>query len=116
MPGADEEIIEYLEDKVFFSDSITVMLSDGKDPTAILNELLGEKGLEINERLPCKFQCNCSRDRMERNLISLGSKEIYDMADTQHGAELQCHFCNSKYYFTEEELRALAKNSLPKNT
>lgn len=107
MPGANEEIVEYLEDKVFFADSVTTMLTDGLEPSQILERLLGEKGLEINDRLPCKYQCNCSRDRMERNIISLGAVEISEMADEQHGAELQCHFCNKKYNFTEDELRSL---------
>lgn len=107
MPGTDDETINYLEDKIFLADSITCMLTDGLDPTGILQRLLGEKGLEITDRLPCKFECNCSRERMERNLISLGRKELVDMADEQHGAELMCHFCNRKYYFTEDELRAL---------
>lgn len=107
MPGANEEIVEYLEDKVFFADAITTMLTDGLEPSQILERLLGEKGLEINDRLLCKYQCNCSRDRMERNIISLGPMEISEMADEQHGAELQCHFCNKKYNFTEDELRSL---------
>jgi len=107
MPGADESIVEYLEDKVFFADSITCMLSDGLDPSGVLEKLLGEKELKINEKVPCRYLCNCSRDRMERNLMSLGAKELLEMADEQHGAELQCHFCNKKYNFSEENLREL---------
>jgi len=107
MPGADESIVEYLEDKVFFADSITCMLSDGLDPSGVLEKLLGEKELKINEKEPCRYLCNCSRDRMERNLMSLGVKELLEMADEQHGAELQCHFCNKKYQFSEENLREL---------
>lgn len=107
MPGADESIIEFLEDKVLLADSITYMLSEGLGPSEVLGKLLGEKDLEINDKLPCRYLCNCSRERMERNLISLGAKEIIDMADEQHEAELQCHFCNKKYHFTEEELRGL---------
>ncbi len=107
MPGADKEIIEYLEEKVLLSDSITYMLSNGMDASDVLESLLGEKGLSITDRLPCRYQCTCGRDRMERNLISLGAEEIEKMADEQHGAELQCHFCNARYHFTEEELRAL---------
>jgi molecular chaperone Hsp33 len=109
MPGADEEIVRYLEEKVLLADSITYMLSSGMDASAVLESLLGEKELQVTDRLPCKYKCYCSRDRMERNLISLGAKEIREMADEQHGAELQCHFCNTRYYFTEEELRSLAE-------
>jgi len=109
MPEADEETIGYLEDKVMYADSVTYMLSSGMDASAILDSLLGEKGLQYVEKLPCRYKCNCSRERMERNLISLGAKELSEIADEQHGAELQCHFCNTKYHFTEEELRALIK-------
>lgn len=109
MPGASEEIIGYIEEKVMFADSITCMLTDGMDAEAVLRSLLGEKDLQVIERLPCSYRCTCSRDRMERNLITLGAEEILKMADEQHGAELQCHFCNSRYHFTEEELRALIK-------
>lgn len=112
MPGTDEETIRYLEDKIFLSDSITYMLSEGMDAGQILNKLLGEKEPVLIDTLPCKYVCNCSRERMERNLISLGPKEIIEMADEQHGAELQCHFCNSKYYFSEEELRALCESGV----
>ena len=107
MPGADESLVEYLEEKVILADSITYMLSEGIDPSGVLEKLLGEKGLEITEKTPCSYQCNCSRDRMERNLISLGAKELLEMAEEQHGAELQCHFCNKRYHFTEEELKEL---------
>ncbi|NLK86632.1 MAG: Hsp33 family molecular chaperone HslO [Clostridiaceae bacterium] len=107
MPGADESIIDFIEDKVFLADSITYMLSTGMDAEAVLDSLLGEKELVITDRLPCKYKCNCSRERMERNLISLGAKELEEMAQEQHGAEVQCHFCNTKYQFTEAELRGL---------
>ncbi len=108
MPGAEESLVEFIEEKVLLTDSITYMLSEGLDASAVLERLLGEKELEITETLQCKYLCNCSRDRMERNLISLGAKELLEMAEEEHGAELQCHFCSKKYYFNEEELKALA--------
>lgn len=107
MPGTEESIIDDIEDKILMSDSITYMLSEGMSASDIMEKLLGDKDLVISEILPCKYQCNCSRDRMERNLISLGEKELMDMADEQHGAELHCHFCNKKYHFSEEQLREL---------
>lgn len=107
MPGADEELVKYLEGKVLLTDSITYMLSEGLDPSAVLEKLLGEKELEITERVPCMYLCNCTLDRMERNLISLGAKELLEMADEQHGAEIECHFCSKKYHFSEEDLRGL---------
>ena len=110
MPDADESIISYLEDKINNLPPITKMLSQGKTPENILEEILGEKGLKILEKAECQYKCNCSRERMRRNLISLGKGEIEDMIKEQHGAEVECHFCNTKYNFSEEELRELVEN------
>lgn len=110
MPGADDSLIEYLENRISSTASVTSLLSEGKSPEGILNELLGEKGLVITEKYPCRYVCNCSRDRMERNLISLGKKELISLAEEQHGAELQCHFCNRKYSFTEAEIMELVQS------
>lgn len=107
MPGAEDGIISYLEDKIANTPSVTSLLKEGKTPEEILGIFLGEKSLVITDRTICQYRCTCSRERMERGLISLGPKEIIDMAREQHGAELQCHFCNSKYPFTEEELMGL---------
>jgi len=107
LPGAGEEIIEHLEEKLKSIPPVTTLLYEGKTPEQILELLLGEKGLEVLEKSPCEFFCNCSRERMERNLLSLGRKEIADIIQEQHGAELQCHFCNSKYDFSEDELMKL---------
>lgn len=104
MPGADEELIDFLENKVRSVKPVTTLLSEGKSPEDILNSILGDKGLEILETAPCSYACNCSRERMERNLLSIGEDEIMAMVREQHGAELSCHFCNNKYYFTEEQL------------
>lgn len=110
MPGADEGLVEYLENRISVTPSVTSLLSEGKSPEGILNELLGEKQPEITERYPCRYVCNCSRDRMERNLLSLGRKELLSLAEEQHGAELQCHFCNRRYSFTEAEITDLAQS------
>ncbi len=107
MPGAEEGAVEALESKVASLKPVTTLFEEGKSPEEVLELILGEMDLEITEKYPCKYVCNCSRERMERNLISLGAKDILEMAQEQHGAELQCHFCNEKYYFTEEELMNL---------
>lgn len=107
MPDAGDDIIEYLEEKLCVVPSISAMLAEGKTPEDVLEILLGEKGLKVAERQPCRYQCNCSRERMERNMLSLGRQEIQEIIDDQKGAELQCHFCNTKYQFTEEDLLQL---------
>jgi len=110
MPGAEEDIIDYLENKIKILPSVTNMLSDGKTPEDILELILGEKGLEILDKVPCAYKCSCSRERMERNLLSIGAKDIIEIIEEKHGAELNCHFCNKKYYFTEEDLKKLLEN------
>ena len=107
MPGAEEDIIKHLESKIASMPPITKLLSEGKSPEDILDILLGEKGLKIADKNECKYQCNCTRDRMERNLISLGKQELLSMIEEQKGAETHCHFCNKKYKFCEEDLRKL---------
>jgi len=107
MPGAEEGLVEALENKICSLKPVTTLLEEGKSPEDLLELILGEIGLEITEKYSCRYLCNCSRDRMERNLISIGTKDIMEMAVEQHGAELQCHFCNRKYNFTEEELMSL---------
>ncbi len=111
MPGADEDVIDFLENKVRSVKPVSTLLSEGKRPEDILDIILGEKGLEILEIAPCGYACNCSRERMERNILSIGESEIMDMIREQHGAELSCHFCNSKYYFTEEQLLELLRKA-----
>lgn len=107
MPGAGEDIIDYIEEKINIMPPLTQLLSEGKSPEQILEVILGEKGLEILDKTPSSFSCNCSRDRMERNLISLGKTEIEDIINEQKSAELQCHFCNTRYDFSEPDLTKL---------
>jgi molecular chaperone Hsp33 len=108
MPGAPDEVVTKLEDSLIGLAPVTSMLAEGKTPEEILDMVIGWLGLEINSKSPCEFRCNCSRERMEKNLISLGAREILNIAEEQHGAELHCHFCNSKYFFEEAELHELA--------
>lgn len=107
MPGAEEELVDFLEKRINSLPAVTTLLSGGKDAEGILELILEEKGLVVADKVPCRYVCNCSRDRMERNILSLGEKEIRDIISEQHGAELQCHFCNKKYKFSEEDLLKL---------
>lgn len=107
MPGADEGIIDMLEQKVITMPRITQLLLEGKTPEEVLELILGDWSLKISEKTTTNYVCNCSRDRMERNLITLGREEIRDLIAEQRGAELVCHFCNKKYVFSEEELANL---------
>jgi molecular chaperone Hsp33 len=107
MPFTDEKIIDALEEKLAKVTSVTAMLDAGMTPEQILEELLGEFELEINEKIPTEFYCNCSRQRVEKALISIGKKELQEMIDDGKPINLNCHFCNTDYEFTVEDLKRL---------
>lgn len=107
MPGAEEETVEKLEKKLIGFPSISKLLADGYTPEQILDTLLEDMEPRVIEKVPTSFTCNCSRDRMERNLISIGKEDLLEILDDGKGAELQCHFCNQKYNFTHEDIEKL---------
>lgn len=104
MPDASETTIQKIEEKISELSSVTTLLLEGKSPEDILELVLGELELKLGERSDCAYKCNCSRERMERNLISLGVQELKDILTEQAEAETQCHFCNSKYLFNKADL------------
>ncbi|MFR5601560.1 MAG: Hsp33 family molecular chaperone HslO [Lachnospiraceae bacterium] len=111
MPDASEEIISGLEAKLAGIQSITALLDQGMTPEQILEHILGEFTLEINDRIPTRFYCNCTKDRVEKALISVGRKEIQTMIDDGKTIEVNCHFCGKHYYFTVEELGEILKKA-----
>ena len=111
MPFTDEKVIEALEKKISEVQSVTSMLKLGMTPEDILNELLGEFHPEISEKIPAEFHCDCSKKRVEKVLISLGKKELTSIINDGKPVELKCHFCNSGYTFTTEELKEILKKS-----
>lgn len=104
-------MIDRLEAKLSNVKSVTALLDAGMTPEQILEELLGEFGVEINEKIPTGYQCDCSRERIEKALISLGKKELEDMIHDGETIEVGCQFCNKKYPVTVEELKSLLARS-----
>ncbi len=111
MPFVDEKVVDRLEEKLAEVKSVTTMLDNGYTPEMILEELLGEFGLEITDTMPTEFHCNCDKERVEKALISVGRKSLNDMVQDGKTIEVNCHFCNAKYEFTVEELKNLIKRS-----
>nr|WP_296007711.1 Hsp33 family molecular chaperone HslO [uncultured Blautia sp.] len=107
MPFTEEEVINKLEDNLKRVTSVTGMLEEGKTPEQILETLLEGFDLEINDRIPTQFRCNCSKERVEKALISIGKKEIKEMIDEGQEIEMNCHFCNKNYLFSVEELKRI---------
>lgn len=111
MPGASEEIISGLEERLKEITSITSLLDAGNTPEQILQKVLGGFGLEILDSMPVQFHCNCSKSRIEKALISVGKKELQSMIDDGETIEVNCHFCNKHYPITVEELKELLEKA-----
>ena len=111
MPFAGEEVIAKLEENLKDITSITTLLSEGKTPEDLVEILCKDLDPIINDKMDTGFYCNCDRARVEKALISIGKKEIKEMIDEGKEIEMNCHFCNTSYTFSVEELKELAKKS-----
>ncbi len=110
MPYTGEDVIGRLEEKLTHMSHVTTLLEEGNTPEQILESVLGDMGLEITDTMPVCFRCDCSRERVEKVLLSLGREELQSLIDEGRGAQLNCHFCNTDYSFTTEELEKLARS------
>ena len=109
MPFAEESTIAKLEENVQKISSVTSLLEEGHTPESLLEKVLDGFDMEINEKIPTEFYCNCSRDRVEKALISIGRKELNEMIQEGKPIEMNCHFCNHNYEFTVEELKEILR-------
>ena len=105
MPFAEEAVISQLEDNLKGITSVTGLLDEGNTPEQLLERLLGNLNLELSDTLPVRFCCNCSKTRVEKALISIGRQELKSMIQEGKPVELNCHFCNTNYQFSIEELK-----------
>ncbi|MEG2440868.1 MAG: Hsp33 family molecular chaperone HslO [Acetivibrio sp.] len=111
MPFADEKVISRLEEKISEIAGITDLLNQNMTPEMILEYLLGEFGVEILDKIETKFACNCTKERVERAIISIGKKDILEMIEDNKPIEVNCHFCNTNYVFEVNELKDILKRS-----
>ena len=101
------EVIEKIEEKIGSIAPVTTLISEGKSPEDILELILGDLNLEINEKIEAGFRCNCSRERIEKALISIGRKELETMVSENKPIEVGCHFCNKKYNFNVNDIEQI---------
>ncbi len=107
MPDATEETISIVEEKISTIKSVTSMLVNGLDPEGIINLILGGLDPEILDKMPVRFHCNCSKERVSKALIAIGRKELDNIIADNEPIEVKCHFCNKAYNFTVDELKKL---------
>ena len=107
MPDATEEVIDKLEKRIKEVKSVTEMLENGMTPEKILEHMLGDMELEILDTVQTQFHCNCSKERVSKAVMSIGAKDLKEMVDDNKPIEVNCHFCNSHYTFSPEELEQM---------
>ncbi len=109
MPFAREQTICRLEENLKKVSSVTSLLNQGYTPEQLLEVLFEGLGLEVTDTVPAQFYCNCSKERVEHAVASIGRKEIQEMIQDGEDIEVKCHFCNTAYRYTVEELREIIK-------
>ena len=107
LPGAEEGVIAQVEQGVLSAGPVTALLDRNPDPEALLRTVLSGFDVELLESSPISYKCYCSRDRVERALISMGVEELEDLLAEQGGCELGCQFCDKVYRYTAGELKEL---------
>ncbi|WP_243292557.1 Hsp33 family molecular chaperone HslO [Bacillus sp. FJAT-47783] len=107
MPGTEESTIAQIENRLSSLEPISKLIQKGLTPEEILEEVLGKENVKIIDKMPVKFQCQCSKERFMNAIVSLGADEIQAMIDEDEKAEAECHFCHETYHFSKEELESL---------
>ncbi|QWV96899.1 Hsp33 family molecular chaperone HslO [Geomonas nitrogeniifigens] len=107
IPPVDPLVVEELMNHIEQLPSLSELLHGGKTPEEIMELLLSGMEYDILEKRAIGFACSCSRERIERVLISMGKKELSSMLKEQHGAEVTCEFCGERYRFSEADLERL---------
>ncbi len=111
LPGADDTTITKLEESVGNIKPITTLIDEGNSPEDILKIALNGFDVEVLYEQPIEYKCNCSRERVEGALISIGEADLEKIIEEDGEANLECHFCERSYHFNREELKRLLKSA-----
>jgi molecular chaperone Hsp33 len=111
LPGAEDDTIDRIEAGIQQAGAVTANLAEGLTAEQLLQKVLGALDLEILETTPVEYRCYCTRERVERALLSIGREELTAMADEGHTETVECQFCDTVYRFTPEDIRALLENA-----
>lgn len=111
LPGAPDETIDKLEQGIQRAGAVTPMLEAGMTPEDILGQVCGDLGVVFMETTEVSYKCYCSRHRVESALISLGKKELNEIAAEGKTFPVECQFCDTVYEFTPEDIQKLIKNA-----
>ena len=110
LPGAGEDTISKVEGGILAAGSVTGLLRESDDPETLLYRVLSDFDLEILERSDIEYRCYCSRERMERALISIGREELRALIEEKGEAELTCRFCDNVQHFSRQDLETMLES------
>lgn len=110
MPGAQEETILFIEDRLQKIPPVSTLIEQGLSPEELLYAVLEEDKVKVLETMDVQFNCTCSRERIESVLISLGKTELEQVREEEEETEVHCHFCNERYKFSKEDITNLIEN------
>ncbi|MEY8001858.1 Hsp33 family molecular chaperone HslO [Clostridium sp. Mt-5] len=111
MPGADSGLSDLLTYRLQEMPPISTMIDNKKDIYEVLDDIFNDMDLKILDELTPSYQCDCSRERVEKAFISIGSKDLEEIYNEGKSEELKCNFCNKSYIFTHEQIGEILKNA-----
>lgn len=112
LPGAPDSLIDQLESAVMAAGNVSNLLKEGATPEDIIRMVLVGMDVEILETTPISYKCYCSRERVEKTIISLGAKEMQSIIDDGEDIHVDCQFCDTIYTFTPDEIQKLLDDAL----
>lgn len=107
LPGVSDQDIDKIEAKLASIEPVSAMIDKGMTPEEIVDSILGDFNMQILEKMDIEYKCDCSRERIEQVIISLGKQEIVDIIEEDGQAEIVCHFCDTKHQFNKKELNKI---------
>ena len=110
MPGADEFLADIITYRLEEIPSITEFISKGMSIEEILEFIFEDMGLKIHEEVKPAYKCDCTRERVEKALISIGKKDLEELYNDEKTEEITCHFCNMNYEFNHEDIGRLLES------
>lgn len=107
MPFATDEVVSKLEENLSSIQSVTALFEDGMTVEEIVAKIFTGMDYEILDKMDIGYHCNCSKEKVTKAIISIGKKDIQEMIDDNKPIEVNCHFCNTNYIFSVEELKEM---------
>lgn len=107
MPDASDQAIASIEKNLADLPLVSRLMEKGAKPEDILHRIVGEENVHFIEKMPVQFKCDCSHERFKNGLAAIGKEELQVIIEEDHGAEVVCQFCETKYNYSEEELTEL---------